>query len=543
MQAVVPQSHEFAANFLFNEEGLQPYFAADSQVKAGGGSQRSTFYVDGEQWVAKLYYQDSGILHPEDPRQNRPRGVEWHLDTVREFRISVQRHSEEDPVGEQKVNFRVSPRWEWMKAERESGQVVDLSVPPNFGTGINVRATGANIDFHRYEELLREAAGSLGINRRYFEHPHRYSNVQDAARYVRVHRDASGPVHARDGPIARMGHLLENDRSGYRKVVQNDNTEKGENRPGYYHTVTLDQRRVQEAFPSHELPVEIKHYYARDPQALEADNPLAHPKVEASYQTSRWDGTLGVTDEELTQLKRELDREVRSVLADAGVDIAPERDTGPFVEDAYFEVEVSERGPNPVDLDLTRIRQESESIVVKHLADGLSPVQWETFETLVSDGGEVAPEDVAEEQNRHINSVYRALPGIEEFLDRSYGELALKNEYLAELVLDAVEEAREFNERALETVAKVKEASERGLEAGTSAFIAWCSKHGIDVDNREEARMEIRMGDRSNQETKRRLQRAYELWTDANRDPARFRQAKVRFDSGAVSSAWYYLTG
>lgn len=35
--------HEFTANFLFTEQGLVPFFAADRQVKAGDGSQTATF--------------------------------------------------------------------------------------------------------------------------------------------------------------------------------------------------------------------------------------------------------------------------------------------------------------------------------------------------------------------------------------------------------------------------------------------------------------------------------------------------------------------
>jgi len=39
--------------------------------------------------------------------------------------------------------------------------------------------------------------------------------------------------------IAGLAHLLENDRQGFRKLVQNDDDEQGRNLPGYYHTVTL----------------------------------------------------------------------------------------------------------------------------------------------------------------------------------------------------------------------------------------------------------------------------------------------------------------
>jgi len=41
---VEPTPHEFAANYLFDANGLAPFFAADSQVKAGDGSQRSEFH-------------------------------------------------------------------------------------------------------------------------------------------------------------------------------------------------------------------------------------------------------------------------------------------------------------------------------------------------------------------------------------------------------------------------------------------------------------------------------------------------------------------
>lgn len=538
MKAIQPWYHEFAANFLFNDDGLAPFFAADSRVKAGGGGQVAQFSLEGERWVVKLYYQSSNIVHPDDPEQHLPAEIDWRLEEMREFRIAVRRHPDEDSLGEQKANFHIAPRWPEMVAETKSGNLKSISVPQNFGIGINVRAKGSNISFRKYEKLLRAAAGSVRINSHYFEDPHENSNIQDAERYVRVHTNKSGPIHARDGPIARMSHLLENDREGYRKVVQNDQDEHGRNLPGYYHTVTLDPRRVQEAFPGHELPVEVKHYYAREALDRPMDDPLRHPKLGASYQVSRWDGKLGVTDEDLTQLERELDRIVRSVLSNSGLEVA---DTGQYFEDAYFEPEVTERGPNPIELELTRIRQKSESIVVKHLADGLSPVQWETLETAVTDGGQLSPKDVAEKNDRHINSVYRAIAGMDDMLDRAYDQLALKNDHVAELVLDAVERARKTNERAFDTVAKVAEAGERGLEAGTSAFIAWAANHGVDVDDREDARMRIRMDDLPSKVFRRRVRQAFRLWKDANRDPSQFYQAQIVMPDGRKARAAEYL--
>jgi hypothetical protein len=33
---------------IFSEDGIAPFFAADSQMKSGGGSQRGTYVDDGE---------------------------------------------------------------------------------------------------------------------------------------------------------------------------------------------------------------------------------------------------------------------------------------------------------------------------------------------------------------------------------------------------------------------------------------------------------------------------------------------------------------
>jgi predicted nucleic acid-binding protein len=532
--------HEFAVNYLFDRNGLAPFFAADAQVKAGGGSQRSEFTADGERWTVTLYYQDSNIVHPGS---RLPTGTEWRLDEMREFRLKVARHGEEDAVGEQSFNAHIAPRWQGMQVQTGDGTTTELSVPGEISEAVNVKVQGSNIEFTRYLRLLRLAASAVGIRGDYIEEPHEYSNVQDAERYVRLHKDASGPVHAREGPIASMGHLLEADRQGYRKVVQNDDDGRGNTLPGYYHTVTLGPRRIREAFPDHALPKEIKHYYAKQAQSQPEDSPLAHPKLGASYQVSRWDETLGVTPQELERLERELDQTVLSMLADAGIDVAPCRDTDPFVSDAYFEAETTADGPEPIGLDLTNLRSRQESVVIRHLADGLSPVQWESLQTLVTDGGTVSPADIADEHDRHVESVRRALRGIEDLVVREYADVQLRSDYIAELVHDAVQEAEEAVQRAVETGAKAIHAAEQGMEETMSAFVAWAARYDIDVDdalNQRDARMKLRCGE-PGQRTRRAIREGYRIWQEAGLPAERFRMAELRFSDGGIAAAWRYL--
>jgi len=337
-----------------------------------------------------------------------------------------------------------------------------------------------------------------------------------------------------------MAHLLENDRSGYRKLVQNDTDEQGENVQGYYHTATLDAQRLGEAFPGHRLPKEVKHYYAREAARLDESEALAHPKVGASLQTSLVPAEQTVRFDDLVDLERELDQTVLSVLADAGLDVAPDDMGGSaYVElDAYWSPSTSERGPDPIQLDLTRVRQEQESVVVRHLTDGLSPVQWEALGTLVTDGGEVSPQDIATENDRHVGSVRRALRAMGELVDRKYGECALRSEYVAEMVHDAVQEARDATRTAVETSAKAIEAAERGASDAMAEWVAWCNKHGVDIRNRADA-LEIKMGEIGEHtytyqgmptQIAQQLKIAFEKWQAAGQDPQRFRSATVVYE-------------
>lgn len=543
---VEPAPHEFAANLLFNDHGLKPWFGADRAVKDGGGSQRATFEHEDEEWWVNLYYQESGIEHPG---LATPNGTPIEVETLREFRLAVS--AADDPAGQRKLNAHLAPRWPGMKSTNGKS----LSPPEGFGEGVNVRVQGSNIEFERYPDLLRAAAESVGIHGYYFSSPHHFSNVQDAALYVRLHKQRSGPIHARDGPIASMGHLLENDRRGYRKVVQNDDDERGENLPGYYHTVTLGPRHIREAFPHHKAPKEIKHYYAREALNLPDSDPLAHPKLEAAYQVRRWDYTVRLTDEHaeqddkpalsLRQLRDELEEALLGVLADANIPIRPgDGDgscggNGPYIRDDYFRASEVDDDLRLVSLDLTEIRADQESVVIKHLADGLSPVEWDALQVLVTDGGTVSPADIADAKDRHVDSVRRALNRMPDLVETSYGSVALQSEHIANLVHEAVEEAKQATRRAVEAAAKGMEAAERGLEESASAFIAWAARHGIDVDDSRDARLVLRMG--GVERVGPAVREGFELWKEAGMDPIRYRQAQVNLGERGLADAWRYL--
>ena len=536
---VDPQCHEFTANLNFNTHGLKPWFAADSLVKEGGGSVKRRGVdldaLEADAAAVKLYYQDSAIQPPEGGETLAGASVEQ--DTIREFRIHVEAM---DGLGERKANFHIRPRWANLEAEKDDGSTVEISVPEvlanNHTDAVNVRASGSNIPFADYHDLLVDAADALGISKRYFADYHAAtSNIQDAARYVRIHADASGPIHARTGPLVQLAHVLENDRSGYRKLVQNDDDERGRTKPGFYHTATLGPERIREVWPNHNLAKEVKHYYKDDYHERSESDPLHHPKLEAAYQVSQSDETLRYDDDAIQQLNQELDETLYSILADADIDLRG-GEGSPYMADHYFDATNALTAASIVSLDLSQIYHEQESVVYKHLVGGggLSPIEQEALGTLVTDGGTVSPQNIADAHERHIDAVYRALSKMDDLVEREYGRVSLKSTYVSELVHDAIEQAETAVERATNATAEALEAADRGLDERTSAFIAWAEKHGvnrrklgesatisigeIDANSRQEARQQV----------KEIIREGYQLWEDMNKDPIEYRTATVR---------------
>jgi hypothetical protein len=532
--------HEFQAHLLFEEHGLAPFFACHQRTEQGDISPSAGFVFRDERWTVTLSARKSGLAHPGP---TLPSGTEFPVDEMREFQLQIQ--SEDDPVGERKADVHLAPRWPEMQS-KNNGQ--NPSTPDGIGEAVNLHVQGANIEFEDYRPLIECAAAALEIRPEFFRTCHNYSTVLEAERYVRLNREVSGPVYARDGPITQLGHLLENDRQGQRRLVQRDDDRHGRNRPGFNHAVTLGSMRIQKAFPSHHLPKQIKHYYAREVHALDSTDPLAHPKLGALYKRKHWDGTVGVATEDLAELNRELEEAIFGVLAEAGIPLTQGLNT--YVEDPYFQVEASERERTIPELEFERVREQQEAIVTEYLADGLPPTAWEALEVLVSDGGTLSPKRIAEQTDRHPGSVRRALRRIPGLVERAYGEVALRSQYVAELVLDTVRAARERS-----NADKENEVTERRADESPSAFFAWAEEHDIEIRNRDSGdRLTLDM--QSVDEWRKRIREGYDIWVDVGLQEDRFRTARVlsakesesnsRYLSGEkrtrVIQAWRYIS-
>jgi hypothetical protein len=110
--------------------------------------------------------------------------------------------------------------------------------------------------------------------------------------------------------------------------------------------------------------------------------------------------------------------------------------------------------------------------------------------------------------------------------------VSLQSSYVAELVHNAVRQARDATRRATEAAAKAVEAAETGLDTRTTAFIAWAAKHDMNVTERGDE-LELRLGEVNGEdhrkEVRRILREGFKLWKQANRDPAVYQAGEYRY--------------
>lgn len=506
--------HEFDANLVFGEEGLKPFFAFERVIRDVGGSAERSIEIEDDRVQATLYYQESGI--------GSLNHSESDLDTIREFRVTW---TFQDAVGEKSGTFHVAPRTPNMVDK--SGD--PISTPPNL-VGVNVRAQGSNLEFEEYPALFRRLVSAFGINAGYFETGkiHEHSNIQDAARYVRIERDLSGRFHATDGALARIAHVLANDREGFRQHKADDRIA-----PGYNHTTQVGPMRAGELVDGHQYPKRVKHYLPREPEAFDPDDPLYHPKLEVGYQTNLDRDSPGWAS--LDQVTRELDELLLNVLEWEDLPASPPDDArrrgldSVFVEDQYFRIETERRGRSITPDPTPKMKDRQENVVIRHLKDGLEESDFEVLQALVTDGGEISPSDLADETGRHLETIYRALSRMDDLVEHTYGEVALRSPFIAEQVTQAVQHAEDALVTAAETAGQALELA--ADEMRCSALVEWLRAYGVDVKNRDDGRLQLRMGNVPGAshpgDVRDALLDGLAAWRDAGRNPEKFRNAVV----------------
>jgi len=450
---IEPQSHEADIHFIFDEDGLDPYYALNSVVRVqydgwkSDGKPTETMNFLGESWALAADYDQQ----PVDPWDHQS----YRMESVPLFRLYFVAKDglyDGEPAHRSKRTrggtMTIRPRWPEMKKDGKKIQgVPDLGKPY-----IDVQVQASNIEHSRYLDLVKTAMAAFGISYRYFEDPHEMSNVVDAARYVRVRRSKSSPLHAADGPIARTHAVLEAGQQGYRKHVE-DHTKI----PGYYVTTTVDDERARDIIPGQQLGKEIKHYYPQDPSFYEPGDALYHPKLEVAYQTKRTDETLRWSD--LDQAIRELDATLYNYLDWADLPVRADCET--FKSDEYFSAtSESHRSVKLVDCPLPDVENDQERIVMRLWGNTLESDR-NLIDSLVSDGGRPTRGELADRTGYSYRTVRRFVNRCEDVVHDAYDGLSIDSKHKEQMLIERVRTAEsQFRESVEHAVMNAADAAE-----------------------------------------------------------------------------------
>jgi len=180
---------------------------------------------------------------------------------------------------------------------------------------------------------------------------------------------------------------------------------------------------------------------------------------------------------------------------------------------------------------LPDIRDEQESLVIRHLADGLEESDFDVLDRLVTDGGQLAPNDIADAEGWHLNTIYRALDRLGELVDRRYGEVHLASHAVAEQVAEKVRWAREVATEAAESAASALERID-DLGSGADRVEGWLDQHGARLDEvGDDDQLVIDIGpfDGDRDDLQVALSELRYRWGRAGLERGRLLQARVRF--------------
>jgi molybdenum-dependent DNA-binding transcriptional regulator ModE len=393
---------------------------------------------DGDQYATAFDYDENGLDQWENP--------DFQIETPRDFRFyfvakDSPHYSGETADSDPRVQggtITVRPRWPDMTSD---GKPV-RGVPELGGPYIDVQIQASNIPHEQYRELAQRVISAYPINSRYFdaEKVHPMSNVQDLAYYARLRRGSSGPIFAADGPISRIHNVIQGDRSGYRKHVEDHRKI-----PGYYITSQITGAKAPEMVRGHELGKEVKHYYPNHPDEYDPDEAPHHPKLEVSYQTSTTDDT--VYWDELKESRRELEETALNVLEWSG--IATDAAADVFVTfDPFWDVENTHEARRIVSDPLPEIKDEQEARVMDLWGD-MTGADRDVTELLLSDGGTVEPKEAAEKTGNSYRTIRRVIDRMEGMIDHHYGEMEIVSKHVQQQLLERVRAAGDSFETAI----------------------------------------------------------------------------------------------
>ncbi|WP_049935335.1 DUF7845 domain-containing protein [Haloplanus natans] len=529
---LLPQTHEVEGELIYSENGLDPYWLLISLLvnKYDGHAEDIPMEIGDESWTVELYYQEGGIsAAPFDAVGG---------DTLYEPRIAIEGPDRRN------INFHVRPRYAGMKAE-SSGEVIEtpFNNENRPDEGYSVRISGSNVDVRRYPDLFCRSVHALAagenVSRRYFRELSPMSNIHAVELYVRIRRELAESLLQEDGPLQRMSTLLST-KLGAEGAYYFSNSGPNRDVLGYRHRLLLNKSDADELLNRHRHGKQIKIYHP-DKVRDQEDDPLYHPKLGILYHFSKEHlGNEGnsVPWSRLEELLRELRETLMNIVSWSGLTTKPDPTT--YVSDDAFELREAEDPVQLVKDPLPRVEADQESLLLKTLGD-LTPSDEQLLQ-VVADGGEVSVHEAAEETDRSLSTIYRALDRLGDLLRNDSGTLSFISEKIREDLSGVLRETETALESGVRRLCELLDLDPRQLEQKGSAWQKWLARWGAEaVEHGDQSeRMLIKISTMMDRlrATDRPLvdeivAEAYEAWCNSGGPRGDWWDAQVQWTNGA----------
>ncbi|MCL9812591.1 hypothetical protein [Natranaeroarchaeum aerophilus] len=523
MTHVATAPHEIEGNLNFFQNGLSPYWAISKLLFHGfdGYSGDLTTEIAGEEWTINLKYQKGGIA---------PRSQDDVEERLYEFRIGAYGH------GERKANFHVRPRFAGMEHYEEDKNITspcDSDDYPDEAT--NVKFSGSNLEPDTYPVLLRKvlqelaSEAGMGFNSSAFVRIHPTSNITSYERYVRIQRSMSQKYIRSTGAFRRIFELLAQ-KEGSSVVYKPDNCGPNKDIVGYNHRLIIPKTDARELIPMHTRGKQLKHYHPEYVNGDE-DNPLHHPKVGVLLKKSlnksrafKWDNC--------DALRREIDETLLNTLRWSDIPVGAGGTT--FVADDHFEATAAEEDVEFFEDPTPEIEAKQDALLITTLRD-MTEADVDFLEALVDEGDGQHPQELANNADRGISTLYRFLDRLDGLVRNDRAEVEFTSRKIEQEIAGIVESAEHRIENAADRAAKLMNVNVR--QSASSAFQKWMQKYAASFDfdpdsNDTTVRIDTRLGEfkaSSYPLVEDVLKEAKKAWVKDSRDVAELLEARVEW--------------
>jgi predicted transcriptional regulator len=256
---------------------------------------------------------------------------------------------------------------------------------------------------------------------------------------------------------------------------------------GKNHRAVIPKADAKRILSGHRYGKQIKHYHPKHVRKSDANDPLYHPKVGVLLKKSLTGSAFDW--HRRRKLRREIDETLINLLYWSDVPVHPALTT--YVPDDHFEVREADRQVGLESDPTPEMETNQETLLVTTLRD-MCDSDVSVLESLVRDGEDQHPRELAQNTEHGLSTIYRALQRLDGIVRNDGANVSFASRKFHQEITGIVESVEHHIENAADRAAQILNIETR--DAASSAWQKWCDKYAARiVDAPDDGRMTVRI--------------------------------------------------